>query len=114
MYGVNEPDQQEANEPHMHILSGILGKEISPDKRTIPNFDFSSNGVTVTVHIGSHPECNVSHDEVDLMVYFISVKRKIVNHFHVVKIGEITTARGAMVWKHSVIVFILPLQTRMH
>ncbi len=105
MYGVNEPDQEEANEHHMHILSGILGKEISPDKRTFPNFRFPSNGVTVTIHIGSHSECNVSHDEVDLMVYLIPVNGDIVNHSHVVKIGKITTAHGAMVWKHSVIVF---------
>ncbi len=82
VYGVNEPDQEEANEHHMHLLSGILGKEISPDKRTFPNFYFPTNGVTVTVHIGSHPECKISHDEVDLMVYFIPVNVDIVNHSH--------------------------------
>ncbi len=105
VYGINESGQQEANEPHMHLLSGILGKKITPEELTFPNFHFPSNGVTVTVHIGSHSDCKISHDKVNLMVYFISVNRKIVNHSHVVKIGEITTARGAMVWKHSVIVF---------
>ncbi len=105
VYGVNEPDQEEANEHHMHLLSGILGKEISPEKRTCPNFRFPTNGVTVTVHIGSHSGCKISHDEVDLMVYFIPVEVDIINHSHVVRIKDITTARGAMVWKHSVIVF---------
>ncbi|XP_064407736.1 uncharacterized protein LOC135352489 [Halichondria panicea] len=105
VYGINESGQQEANEHHMHLLSGILGEKITPEELTFPNFHFPRNGVTVTVRIGSHSDCKISHDEVDLMVYFISVNRKIVNHSHVVKIGEITTARRAMVWKHSVIVF---------
>ncbi len=105
VYGINEPDQPETNVVHMRLLNGILGKNVSPEKRTLPSFCFKTNGVSVTVYIGSHAECSVSHNEVDLMLFFIPVNCDMVDNSHIVKIGKITTARGPMIWKHSVITF---------
>ena len=98
VYGIDESER--IGNHHMELLCGILGEQISYEKRTVASFHFEKNGVTVTVHMGKHDNCNVTSDEIDLLLYFMPVKPDCnVDHSC---INDITRKHGAMIWKHSV------------
>ena len=98
VYGINDSDQ--ISNHHMDLLCGILGEQISYEKRSVSSFHFEKNGVTVTVHMGIHNDCNVTSDEVDLLLYFMPVKPdRSTDHS---MISDISRKHGAMIWKHSV------------
>ena len=97
IYGIDDSD--EIGNHHMDLLCGILGEKISYEKRTGSSFYFERNGVTVTIHMGMHDDCNVTSNEIDLLLYFLPVRHDSTDHS---KISDITRKHGAMIWKHSV------------
>ena len=105
VYGISEPDQEEANEHHLSLLGGIIGDQISPDKKTLTNFGFKKNGVAIIIHVGSHEQCTVTYEDVDLLLFFVAAKKGVLDFSKIeAQVREITETKGAMIWKHSVIV----------
>ena len=90
----------------MSLLSGIIGKEIPPEDQEEASYQLKKNGVTVTVHFGGHPDCKVTYENVDLLLFFTPVNRsrKIIEKTSIAQIEQISKSRGAMIWKHSIAV----------
>ena len=107
VYGIDPKYEKDQNDHHWSLLSGVLGKKVSVNKQTLPSISFKKNGVTVTAHIGSHAECDVSVEAVDLLLCFLPVDQEnpdTIISSYTTRIAEITEKRGAMIWKHSIAV----------
>ena len=105
VYGINNLNyKQEQNDHHMSLLSGILGEQISVAKKTLSSFSFEKNQVSVTVHVGSHTDCEVTPDDVDMLVLFHPTINDAIDESYATQINEITERRGALIWKHSMII----------
>ena len=107
VYGLNNLGLDEQNIHHMSLLSGIVGETIGPDQRQKSNFTIKTKiyGVTVKIYNGSHAECKVSHEDIDLLIFFIPVVNKVViDPSHIAQIVKITKSHEAMIWKHSIAV----------
>jgi len=106
VHGINELNQPvEQSLHHLSLLGGILGENIPDENRSVPSFSIKKNSVTATVHIGSHRECEISHEEVDLLIVFIPlIDRRVDLRATDKLIKDITQARRAVIWKHAVFV----------
>ena len=96
--------KEEHREHHMRLLNGIIGRQIPLQEQTKANYRFEKkNGVIVTVYFGSHAECEVTHEDVDLLLFFIPVSDdKNDPPPNIAQIDQITQKRKAQIWKHSV------------
>ena len=97
---------QEHRDHHMSLLSGIIGKEIPLEDQEEASYQLKKNGVTVTVHFGGHPDCKVTYEDVDLLLFFTPVNRsrKIIEKTSIAQIEQISKSRGEMIWKHSIVI----------
>ena len=95
---------QEHRDHHMSLLSGIIGKEIPPEDQEEASYQLKKNGVTVTVHFGEHPDCKVTYEDVDLLLFFtwVNSSRRIIERSSITQIEQISKSRGTMIWKHSI------------
>ena len=94
---------QEHRDHHMSLLSGIIGKKIPPEDQEEASYQLKKNGVTVTVHFGGHPDCKVTYEDVDLLLFFTPVSsRTIIERSSIAQIEQISESKGAMIWKHSI------------
>ena len=95
---------KEQSDHHMSLLCGIIGKQIPPSDLKKAAFQFQKNRVRVTVHFGSHADCKVTYEDVDLMLFFTAVNSdcQIIDRSSIALIEQISESRGAMIWKHSV------------
>ena len=99
VYGLTE----EQNSYHSQLLDGIMGKQLqlTADSK---EHEIQKNGTKVEIKIGSHPECNITHENVDLLLVFILMERAKIDKAFFRLAAQITQARGAEVWRHSVVV----------
>ena len=104
VYGCNDLNYDpKQNNYHLKLLFGLMGERVSIKKQT-SMVNFNKNGVEVTIHVGSHSECIVTADEVDLLILFLPLKGNALDKSYTEQTKRITEARGADVWKHAVIV----------
>lgn len=104
VYGVNDLNTDEVDDHHMSLLGGIIGEQISPDKKSQPSFSFEKNGVTTIIHVGSHSQCITSYEDVHLLLFFIPVHKYGIDELHIAQIDKITREKGVLIWKHSSII----------
>ena len=103
--GVNNCYTQEQDNHHWSVLCGIIGEQVSEDNRILPNFICrKKNGVIVTIQFGDNAECEVTAEDVDLLVFFLPINGNLLDRKFAQKVSEITTKRNAMIWKHSIII----------
>ena len=103
--GVNNCYTQEQENHHWSLLCGILGEQVTFEKRTLPSFNREKkNGVTVIVHFGDNAVCEVTAQDVDLLVFFLPLNDRLLDRTFAQKITEITEKRTPIIWKHSIII----------
>ena len=94
-----------SNEYHLSILSGILGEQCPNTMQG--KYSYKKNGVSVEVLF--RPESIISHEYIDLFIYFIPIEEDRIQDEILRKMPEeiekITRNHGEMIWKHSVVVF---------
>ena len=98
-----------SNEYHLTILSGILGEKLPNTMQG--KHSYEKNGVSVEVHFGPNADSEsiISHENIDLFIYFIPIEEDRIQDEILKKMLEeiemITNNHGEMIWKHSVVVF---------
>ena len=89
---------------HLQLLSGIIGEKISDDKLGNSSYITKKNGATLTVYFGSHANCKVTCDDVNLLLLFLPVNQNVLHASYSEKVRNITATQGRPIWKKAVII----------
>ena len=95
---------QVQNNCNLQLLSGIIGEDISADKLQLSSYSTKKNGATVTIHFHSHADCDVTSDDVDLLLLFLPVNRGALHTSYTDTIRDIEEKRGELIWNNAAIV----------
>ena len=95
---------QVQNNCNLQLLSGIFGEDISADKLQLSSYSVRKNGATVTLHFHSHADCDVTSDDVDLLLLFLPVNRSALHTSYTDTIRDIEEKRGESIWNNAAIV----------
>ena len=92
------------NNCNLQLLSGIIGEDISADKLQLSSYSVKKNGATVTLHFHSHADCDVTSDDVDLLLLFLPVNQGALHTSYTDKIRNIEEQRGELIWNNAAII----------